>query len=268
MDCEKSREISGLIIEMKYASRGNQYGTGEYQGIDQLRESEAGFPKYRKWIAESIYLSFVKYSNHLSNPKIMEFGAGTGNLAKNISRISSSDVACIEIDSTLIQILTKEEFTTYKDIQSAVTDRGRFDLVYSSNVLEHIEDDLAALIELGDSLVPSTGLLVLYLPAHQWLFSDLDRHVGHFRRYSKSRLNELMSKADLMIVEMCYTDTLGVVATLTIKALGYKSSFKIGGIRSMLLYDRFIHPLSKFLDRIGFKYLIGCNIMLVAKHNK
>ena len=252
---------------MKNLPQGNKKVTGDYQGVGQLRDSESGFPKYRKWIATTIYNSFLVYSSQQSKPKIMEFGAGTGSLAGYISEISSSDVTCIEIDPTLIQILAKRNFTTYRDIQSAVKDQGPFDLIYSSNVLEHIEDDLASLIELRDALVPSTGLLVLYLPAHQWLFSDLDRHVGHFRRYSKKRLTELMSMAELKIVQMCYTDTLGVAATLTIKILGYKGSLKIGGIRSMLLYDRFVHPLSKSLDWVGFKHLIGCNIMLVAQRN-
>lgn len=252
---------------MKNTSRGNREVTGDYQGVDQLLESEAGFLKYRKWVSTSIYNSFVMHSKHQLNPKIMEFGAGTGNLAGYISQISSSIVTCIEIDATLIQTLKTRNFTTYNDTQSAVKDRGRFDLIYSSNVLEHIEDDLATLIELRDSLVPSTGILILYLPAHQWLFSDLDRHVGHFRRYSKTRLNELIPKAGLKIVQMHYTDTLGVAATLAIKILGYKGSFKIGGIRSMLMYDRFVHPVSKCLDWLGFKHLIGCNIMLVAKHD-
>ena len=62
--------------------------------------------------------------------------------------------------------------------------KDQYDFIYSSNVLEHIYDDVKSLKQL-ESKLTKNGTLVLYLPAFQILYSDLDRSVGHFRRYSK-----------------------------------------------------------------------------------
>ena len=56
------------------------------------------------------------------------------------------------------------------------------DALYSINVLEHIENDLAALREMRRVLRPDGGLL-LYVPAFPLLYSTNDRRVGHVRRY-------------------------------------------------------------------------------------
>jgi predicted SAM-dependent methyltransferase len=57
-------------------------------------------------------------------------------------------------------------------------------MIYSSNVLEHIEDDSRALNEMFAKL-QINGKLAIYVPAFMFLFSDLDIKAGHFRRYSK-----------------------------------------------------------------------------------
>ena len=252
---------------MENPRKGNLNTTGDYQGVEQLQESEVGLPNYRRWIASKIYNSYLKHSPQSSSPKILEFGAGTGNLAIHVSNMTPTRVSCVEIDNSLIRLLKDRKFKTFRDLESATNNLGRFDLIYSSNVLEHIEDDFSTLVSLRESLVRSTGILILYLPAHQWLFSDLDRHVGHFRRYSKKQLLELLNRANFSVVEIQYTDTLGVLASLAIKILGYKGTLNIGSVRTMLLYDRLVHPVSKFLDFIGFKKILGCNIMIVARRN-
>jgi 2-polyprenyl-3-methyl-5-hydroxy-6-metoxy-1,4-benzoquinol methylase len=59
------------------------------------------------------------------------------------------------------------------------------DCVYSSNVLEHIEDDLAVIGQSAALLKPG-GHFVAVVPAGMWLYSSFDRTLGHFRRYVRS----------------------------------------------------------------------------------
>ena len=49
------------------------------------------------------------------------------------------------------------------------------------------------------------------------------------------------------------------------KFLGYNPDDGIGSVESMKFYDKYLFPISKFLDRIGFKYFLGKNIVLVAE---
>jgi SAM-dependent methyltransferase len=246
---------------------GNHPTSGHYQGATQLFESEAAFKSYRRWIIKTIWKKFIKYGNGNNNPQTLEFGAGTGNLSEILREIFRIQATTIEIDSQLIEIITSKGFKNFKSFEAMRENNLSFDFIFSSNVLEHIENDILILEEMKSVLEPTRGILVLYVPAHQWLFSDLDRSVGHFRRYSKKSLSNKIEASGMKVLELHYADSLGLVATLAIKILGYKETFGIGSLGSMKVYDRFIHPASSLLDSIGMKYLVGCNIILVAAHD-
>jgi SAM-dependent methyltransferase len=62
-----------------------------------------------------------------------------------------------------------------------------FDCVIATDVLEHIDDDRAAFRKLT-ALVRPSGLLVITVPAGQWLFGYHDEQLGHYRRYSRRSL--------------------------------------------------------------------------------
>ena len=69
-----------------------------------------------------------------------------------------------------------------------------FDLVCAFEVLEHIENDRAALLTWRNR-VREGGWLLLSVPAHQCRFGPHDRLVGHFRRYDREGMNELLTQA-------------------------------------------------------------------------
>jgi SAM-dependent methyltransferase len=69
---------------------------------------------------------------------------------------------------------------------------ARFDLVCAFEVLEHIEDDKAALTEWAGRLRPG-GWLMISVPAHQRRYAPWDELVGHFRRYDPPALADLLA---------------------------------------------------------------------------
>ena len=84
-----------------------------------------------------------------------------------------------------------------------------FDLVGAFEVLEHLEDDLAALQAWRDWLRPGGGLL-LSVPAHQHRYSQADAAAGHYRRYGRDDLISLVKTAGFTDVEvMIYGFPLG-----------------------------------------------------------
>jgi len=77
--------------------------------------------------------------------------------------------------------------------ESAI-DRYALDTIVSFNVLEHVEDDSGAIGHLLGLLRASPATmrrLVSFVPAQAWALSDLDRHYGHFRRYSRGRIQQM-----------------------------------------------------------------------------
>jgi hypothetical protein len=99
------------------------------------------------------------------------------------------------------------------------------------------------------------------------LFSDLDRSVGHFRRYTKVDLREKLQTNGFKVRKLQFADSLGFFASLLIRFTGYKSKGNLGGLKSIKLYDKYIFPLSKSLDMIGLKYLFGKNLFSVSEVN-
>jgi SAM-dependent methyltransferase len=74
--------------------------------------------------------------------------------------------------------------------------RQQFDLVCAFEVLEHIEDDAAALRDWVSWARPS-GWLMLSIPADQHRYGPMDQLVGHFRRYGPAELTELLASCGL-----------------------------------------------------------------------
>lgn len=86
-------------------------------------------------------------------------------------------------------------------------DDGAFDLVCMLDVLEHIEDDGAALARAKSLLKPS-GLLLVTVPAYGWLWSTHDATHHHYRRYTAGMLGQRARAADLVISRLGYFNSL------------------------------------------------------------
>lgn len=71
------------------------------------------------------------------------------------------------------------------------------------DVLEHMEEPVEVLKQAARVIGPQGGVVVT-VPAHQWLFSDWDRQLGHFRRYAKRKLRREASDAGLCARRLSY----------------------------------------------------------------
>lgn len=76
-------------------------------------------------------------------------------------------------------------------------------LISCMDVIEHLDDDLAFLKNVA-ALLPREGKLIVSVPAHQWLFSEWDSVLGHYRRYNKSSLSKVFAAAGLQIEKASY----------------------------------------------------------------
>jgi glycosyltransferase involved in cell wall biosynthesis len=105
----------------------------------------------------------------------------------------------------------------------------RFDLVCAFEVLEHIEDDTAALAEWAGRLRPG-GWLMLSVPAHQRRFGPADEMAGHFRRYDPPALAALLRAAgfDQVCVRQ-YGAPLGYALEAARNAIGRRRLARLAG---------------------------------------
>jgi hypothetical protein len=234
-----------------------------YANREALFDSENNLPGYNLSIVKKFY-DFLAYKQegftHVKQQVILDFGAGSGTLAGIFKDNYQISPICCEIDPELSQILLSKNFRHLSNLKELNTPVS---MIYSSNVLEHIEDDSVILCELGSKLQKG-GKLAIYVPALMFLFSELDTKAGHFRRYSKNDLISKVSSAGFKVESCYYSDSIGVLASLILKVFGYRNRLNLGSGKSLVFYDRVVYPLSQLLDRLGMKYLLGKNLYIFA----
>ncbi len=129
--------------------------------------------------------------------RILEIGCGTGHNLPMLARFG--DVEAIEIDPVARGIASER---LGKPVLAAPLpdlpgiERGAYDLIAVLDVVEHIEDDVAALKAMGECLKPG-GKILITVPAHQWMWSAHDVVNHHHRRYSKATLGKAIAAAGL-----------------------------------------------------------------------
>ena len=222
-----------------------------YSGTDVL-ETLTDAHNYNTYLCQLIS-KYTAKSDH-----VVDFGAGVGLFAKEIAP-HVAELTCIEADSYLLGRLAQQGLTAMPSLAD-MGDRP-VDMLYTLNVLEHIEDDLAVLRQIHGQLKPGAVLFV-YVPAFQLLYTSFDKKVGHHRRYSRSDLARRVTAAGFEIERLAYVDSLGFFAALAYKLLD-KGSGELN-LRYVKVYDRFIFPMSKVLDHV-FKNLFGKNLLVVAR---
>ena len=195
-------------------------------------------------------------------PRTLEIGAGDGRVTSLVA--SSGRVVryvVIEPSGYFFGLLQKR-FAGDRRLELIQSDtRGilpahasAFDCVFSIHVMEHIEDDRAFLEECLN-LTREGGRVVVQVPAGQFLYSDLDRNIGHFRRYDKRRIRELVSSLDCELKLLRYSNLLGVLASLVVVKLlrlEYQSSEAGAGRFFVLyrLYSRVAIPIVTALEKV------------------
>lgn len=154
------------------------------------------------------------------NGKILEVGCGTGHNLSMLDRFGM--VEAIEVDPEARRMAEKR---LGRPVGSAplpdlpgVADQS-FDLIASFDVIEHIEDDRAALAGIARCLKPG-GRFVMTVPAHQWMWSAHDVVNHHHRRYSKKGLKTLFAGSPLKIERMGYLNSLLFPVAIAARAAG------------------------------------------------
>lgn len=189
---------------------------------------------------------------------VMDFGAGIGTFAER-ARARVGRLICLEPDASQAERLRASGFKVCTSLDE-VPDES-IDVVYTLNVLEHIPDDRSALVAIRNKLRPG-GKLLVYVPAFAVLFSDMDRLVGHERRYSRGELREKLEAAGFGVEKARYADSIGFFATLAYRLVG-RGSGRLD-TRSVVVYDRLFFPLSRLLDMVGVSRWFGKNVYAVA----
>ena len=138
--------------------------------------------------------------------RVLELGCGTGNVLQALDRFG--ELIGVERDAEMRAIgraagLDIREGSLPDDIPVAA---GWADAVLLLDVIEHLDDDVAALRAAREAVRPG-GLVLVTVPAYAWLWSGHDVALGHRRRYSARRLRGVLRVAGLTVDHVGYFNT-------------------------------------------------------------
>ncbi len=84
------------------------------------------------------------------------------------------------------------------------------------DVIEHIEDPVAVLTHVRESLAPG-GAAIITVPAYQWMFSDWDKALGHYRRYTMGMLRAQAEEAGLNVSKLTHWNAFTLPAAMAVR---------------------------------------------------
>ena len=201
--------------------------------------------------------------------RVLEVGAGTGTITRKlIERSPDASVVALEpADNVFASLDAYAALTTACTAQEGDARRTRsadtndaFDAVLYVNVLEHIADDEQE-VRLAAAALRPGGALLVFGPALEALYSELDHKAGHYRRYSLHYLRG-SSKGRACASCRCGTSTSwDVLPYLVVYRWLHHTQISSS---TMWGYDRLIVPVSRLIQHVLRHPPAGKNVILVA----
>lgn len=232
----------------------------EYSGVDILAHLACSQKTAKRVVS--------LFSEYLGS-RVLEVGGGLGQISEVLVD-SDIDLLTLEPDPHLFGKL-EEKFHPLPrfEVQNLTVESllvegklaAEFDSAIYINVLEHIADDSAELINVR-KLLKSGGNVVVFSPALPILYGTMDGLSGHFRRYTKSELIGLVKDSGFEVIHVEYFDFVGIFPYFFMYRLLKVRTIGSGG---MFVYDNIILPISTMLERLARGRLIGKNLLIVGR---
>jgi SAM-dependent methyltransferase len=201
---------------------------------------------------------------------VLEVGAGIGATTMALKNVPHDAWFCVEPDPLLCEkILERKstgEIASNVRIQNCtaldLVGKNKFDTILYIDVLEHIENDREEL-EIALSLLNDGGVIIILSPAHNYLYSQFDKKIGHHRRYNKKELSKIIPSG-MLIKQMLYMDSVGFFASLANKIILKQSDPTAAQVG---VWDKVMVPLSRMIDPIILN-LAGKSILAICQKKR
>lgn len=244
------------MIEKDYKNNSDQEGYDTLATISKATN-------FNRWMYSAIASS--------CRGKILEIGSGIGNISQFFVT-DEADIYLSEINLEHVAYLKKHYagiITEDKIFELNLVDPdfdnkyaslfNTFDSIFALNVIEHIEEADVAMLNMK-KLLKENGNSIILVPAFQTLYNTFDTNLGHFKRYTKKTLSELISGTGYKIEKTFYFNFFGMFGWFVVGSVLRK---KVIPENSMGLFDKLVF-LTKNLDKV-FSGVMGLSVVCVAK---
>lgn len=226
-----------------------------FTGIKQLSSIEEDFTAFVEAKEKQVL-------NLIEGKKVLDIGCGIGTYTRRLSEkgfevvgVDSSTDCLSKARASCKAYFMKDDICNPKKLGKY---RNNFDSIILFDVIEHIKDERKAFSNLR-MLLRKNGVLIISVPAFQFLFSKHDLRIGHYRRYTIDELKNKLESSCFRLELIYYWNFPGFFAWLFFcKFLG-KDPTKTSGFWVNLFYTFWF----KIEERIHFP--VGLTIIAKAR---
>ncbi len=216
---------------------------------------------YSNWIVNT----FARYYGN----SCMEVGFGHGGYRPYLP--DHIEYVGLDIDAEVVSKARQREPGTLfveadiaQDDLSARLGDTRLDSILCANVLEHVPDHQQAVRNLLSVLSPG-GHLLLFVPAFEGLFNDMDRLAGHLRRYTRASMVQVLPKHGVEVIRTAYFNPIGGIGWWVNRLMRHDNIDSTGINRQVEVFDRYILPISKGINPLTQRFFGQSLICIVKK---
>jgi SAM-dependent methyltransferase len=193
--------------------------------------------------------------------RCMDIGAGNGIISRSLgSCIGGKSVTWDLIDSAYSpRILGQDPIDPSIVLYAEIPEGAAYNVIIAIDVVEHIENDAAFVDQLARHLA-SDGLIVICVPAFQFLWSAHDVFLEHYRRYRRRDLVHIMRKTGLLVADSCYLYVLLFPLICLIRLLGHIKHDRMNRKQAasgsdLKVYPEFVNHLLRGVMGVELKLL-------------
>ena len=194
----------------------------------------------------------------------LEVGAGCGSFTRHYYNKKINSILMTELDKKNILILSKK-FKNNKKIcvtkNTIFKINRKFDVILYLHVLEHIKNDN---LEIKGAIkkLKKNGYLIFLVPAHNKMYSNLDKLVGHYRRYELDFFKKKFKSVSP--IDLRFLDSMGYLLYYLNKIFFKKESYPSKS--KIFIWDKLFTPITILIDFI-LRYRFGKCILAVYQKN-
>ncbi|MEO5821432.1 MAG: glycosyltransferase, partial [Vicinamibacteraceae bacterium] len=202
-------------------------------------------PRFNAWMADTV--------RPFCGQRVLEIGAGVGNLTLHLvprTAFVASDVNPLYL-RTLSALRTDRPYLSVEscdvsDAASFPARAGGYDTVLCLNVIEHVADDVQALINIR-SVLAADGRAVILVPQGPSNFGTLDEALGHQRRYTEASLTAAAAAAGLDVERILRFNRVGTIAWFLNGKVLRRRTFGLFQIKMLGLLTPIMRALDAYL---------------------
>jgi SAM-dependent methyltransferase len=204
----------------------------------------------------------------------LEVGCGTGFVLEGIrSRFPAATLYGAEYyEEGLKFARSRVPSASFHQLDATrMTEINQYDAIGAFDVIEHIEDDALVLRNFARALTPG-GVLMISVPQHRWLWSVVDVHACHVRRYIRPELCAKVKAAELepQYVTSFVSLLVPLMWIMRRKPAGASydpmAEFEIPNWQNIILES--VMKVELALLKVGIRFPFGGSLLLIARKRR